>query len=158
MMKARKLTLNRVERFHKQKKKIPRIVLSKTGKHETIYGARALNKHFPPFLDKPTQDFDIFSPKPQKDAKQTERALDKNFGGDFFFVEPAKHEGTFKVKSHINKEGYADYTKPDVKIPSRKIGKHRYVRLDYVKKHIKKTLKDPEAKYRHDKDLSLIHI
>jgi len=144
--------LKRVEHFHKYKKKIPKIVLSKTGKKEIIYGARALNKRFPPFLDKHTTDFDIFSPMPKKDAEETERALDKSFGGDFFFVEPAKHPGTFKVKSRINKEGYADYTKPDTKIPSDKIGKHRYVKLAYVKKHIKKTLKDPEAKFRHDKD------
>lgn len=145
-------TLKQVEYFHRNKSKIPTVILKKTGKKEIIYGARALNKHFPKFLDKPTQDFDIFSPTPKKDAKEAEKALDKKFKGDYFYVEPAKHEGTWKVKSKINNEGYADYTKPDKKIPSRKIGKHRYVRLDYVKKHIKKTLKDPEAKYRHDKD------
>jgi len=145
-------SLKKVEYFHRNKKRISKVILRKTGKKEIIYGARALNKQFPPFLDKPTQDFDIFSPTPKKDAKQTEKALDKEFKGDFFYVEPAKHEGTYKVKSRINNEGYADYTKPEKKIPSRKIGKHRYVKLSYVKKHIKKTLKDPEAKYRHDKD------
>jgi len=147
-----KTKLERVKHFHKHKKKIARVVLSKTGKKEVIYGARALNKRFPPFLDKHTTDFDIFSPTPKKDAMETERALDKSFGGDYFKVEAAKHPGTYKVKSKINKEGYVDYTKPDEEIPSDKIGKHRYVKLDYVKKHIKKTLKDPEAKFRHDKD------
>ena len=145
-------TLKQVEHFHKNKHKIPKVVLSQTDNHEIIYGARALNKHFPKFLEKPTVDFDIFSDTPKKDADETEKALDKTFGGDYFFVEPAQHEGTYKVKSKINKEGYVDYTKPDKKIPSRKIGKHRYVKLSYVKKHILKTLKDKEAKYRHDKD------
>lgn len=145
-------TLKRVEHFHRYRKNIPKIILSKTQGHEVIYGARALNKQLPSFLDKPTQDFDIFSPTPKKDAKEVERALDKKFKGDYFYVEPAKHKGTWKVKSNIDKEGYVDYTKVKEKIPSRKIGKHRYVKLIWVKKHIKKTLKNPEAKYRWDKD------
>ena len=144
--------IKRVEHFHKNKGKIDKVILSKTGKKEIIYGARAMNKRFPPFLDRQTTDFDIFTPTPKKDAQETERALDKSFGGNYFYVEPAKHPGTYKVKSRINKEGYADYTKPDKEIPSEKVGKHRYVKLSYVKKHIKKTLKGPEAKYRHDKD------
>ena len=145
-------TLKEVEHFHKHKKCIPKVVLSVTEVHEIIYGARALNKQLPSYLDKHTEDYDIFSPTPKKDAMQTEKKLDKHFGGDYFYVEPAKHEGTWKVKSKINKQGYADYTKPDKKIPFRKIGGKKYVRLDYVKQHIKKTLKDKEAKYRHDKD------
>jgi len=107
--------------FIKIKRKISKVVLSKTGNKEIIYGARALNKRFPPFLDKHTTDFDIFSPTPKKDAKETEKALDKSFGGNYFYVELAKHPGTFKVKSRINKEGYADYTKPTQEIPSDKI-------------------------------------
>ena len=141
------VTLKQVEHFHRNKNKIPKIVLSQTEPHEIIYGARALNKQLPSWLDKPTMDFDIFSATPKVDAMETEKALDKEFGGDFFFVEPA-----LQLKSHVNKEGYADYTKPDTKIPHRKIGKHKYVKLDYVKQHIKKTLKDKEAAYRHDKD------
>ena len=145
-------TLKQVEHFHRRKKKIPNIVLSVTDKNEIIYGARALNKQLPSYLNKPTEDYDIFSPTPKKDAMQTEKALDNHFGGDYFYVEPAKHEGTWKVKSKINKEGYVDYTKPENKIPFRMIGGKKYVKLDYVKAHIKKTLKDKEAKYRHDKD------
>lgn len=145
-------TLKQVDKFHRKKKSIPRVVMSVTDSHEIIYGARAMNKQLPSHLDKPTMDYDIFSPTPKKDAMQTEKALDKEFGGDYFFVEPAKHKGTWKVKSHINKEGYADYTKPEGYVPYRKIGGKKYVKLAYVKAHIMKTLKDPEAKYRHDKD------
>lgn len=145
-------TLKKVDSFYRKKKKIPNVIMGVTDSHEIIYGARALNKQLPSHLDKPTQDFDIFSPYPKKDAMQTEKALDKEFDGDYFYVEPAKHEGTWKVKAHINKEGYADYTKPEGKVPHRVIGGKKYVKLDYVKQHIRKTLKDKEAKYRWDKD------
>jgi len=144
--------LKKVETFHRKKKNIPKVVRRTIGNKEIIYGARALNKRFPPHLDRHTTDFDVFSPTPKKDAIQTEKALDKHFGGDYFEVKPAQHPGTFKVVSKINEEGYADYTKPEEKIPSEKIGGKRYVKLSYVKQHIKKTLKDPEAKYRHAKD------
>jgi len=112
---TKKRGLSKSERFHRQKPKISRTILSKVDDKEIIYGARALNKRFPPFLDKHTTDFDIFSTHPKKDAKEAEKALDKAFGGDHFYVEKAQHPGTWKIKAHANKEGYADYTKPDKK-------------------------------------------
>jgi len=145
-------SLKRVRTFHKKKKNIPKIILSRTGNKEVIYGARALNKRFPPFLDTTTKDYDIFSPTPKKDARETEKALDKHFGGDFFYIKQAEHPGTWKVKSKINEEGYADYTIPESKIPSDKLGKNRYAKLDWIKAKINKSLKDPEAEFRHAKD------
>lgn len=144
--------LKKTEHFHRQKQKIPSIILSKVDDKEIIYGARALNKRFPSFLDRHTEDYDIFSTHPKKDAREAERALDKSFGGDFFAVKKALHPGTFKIIAHANKQGYADYTKPDKMIPFDRIGGKKYVKLDYVKKTIRKTLADPESKYRHDKD------
>jgi len=58
------------------------------------------------------------------------------------------YDPTLGVESNY----HSDYTKPEGKIPSEKIGGKRYVKLSHVKKTIKKTLKDPEAKYRHAKD------
>jgi hypothetical protein len=145
-------TLKRSRTFHKRKGVISKVILSQTDKHEIIYGARALNKRFPKWLDKPTQDYDIYSKTPRKDAKQVERALDKRFKGDHFYTEPAQHKGTWKVKAHANQEGYADYTKPEGKIPYKTIGGKNYVALSHVKKNIKKTLKDKESAYRHAKD------
>lgn len=144
--------LKRSKTFHKRKGVISKVILNQTDKHEVIYGARALNKRFPKWLDKPTQDYDIYSKTPRKDAIQTEKALDKRFKGDHFYTEPAQHKGTWKVKAHTNKEGYADYTKPKGKIPYDTIGGKNYVKLSYVKKTIKKTLKDKESAYRHAKD------
>ena len=144
--------LKKVETFHRKKRNIPKVVLSTIGKKEVIYGARALNKRFPKHLDRQTTDYDVYSPTPQKDARQAERRLDKHFGGDYFHVKQAQHKGTYKVVSKINGEGYADFTKPEQKIPADKIGGKRYVKLSHVKKTIRKTLKDPESKYRHAKD------
>lgn len=148
----KKRGLSKVEHFHRQKPKISRTILSKVDDKEIIYGARALNKRFPPFLDRHTVDFDIYSTHPRKDARETEKALDKAFGGDHFYVKPAIHPGTFKVKAHANEETYADYTKPKERIPYDRIGGKKYVKLSFVKTRIRKTLRDPESKYRWDRD------
>jgi len=150
--KAKRVPLKKVEHFHRHKRKIPGTILSTVDDREIIYGAQALNIRFPSWLDRPTQDYDIYSTKPKKDAHQAERALDRRFGGDFFFVEKALYPHTWRVKSHVNRETYADYTKRKKKIPHDKIRGKKYVKLSHVKKDIKKTLKDPEAAYRHDKD------
>jgi len=148
----KKTGVRKTERFHRQKKKIPKTIVSKMDEHEIIYGARALNKRFPSFLDTQTQDYDIFTPHPKKDAHETERALDKSFGGDFFYVTRANCPRTWRVKSHVNDEVYADYTRPEERIPYEVIGGRKYVALDYAKEHIIKTLDDPSASYRHSKD------
>ena len=150
------LTIEQIKEYHRRKGGVRKVILSKTGNKEIIYGQVALNKHFPPFLDKHTDDVDIFSPTPQKDAGQTERALDKHMGFNAFETEAAQHPGTWKVRSRVTRSGIADYTQPTEKIPSKRIGKHRYVQVGYVKQHIKKTLKDPEAKFRHDKDRAVL--
>jgi len=143
--------LKKTEIFHKKKKDIPRIIASKTGPNEVIYGARALNKQFPEHLKEHTIDYDILSPNPKKDAKETEQALDKHFGGDYFDVEAAQHPGTWKVKG-INGKTYADYTEKPKGTRSRTIDGKKYLPLSSIAKHIKKTLKDDSAKYRWRKD------
>ena len=148
----RKPSLKKTEQFHKQKKKIPTIIVEKMDRHEIIYGARALNKRFPSFLDTPTQDYDIYTPHPKRDAHETERALDKKFGGDFFRVTKGICPRTWRVRSNVNDEVYADYTKPEETIPFDVIGGHNYVTLEHTKKHITKTLNDPSAEFRHAKD------
>ena len=150
--KQRKTSLKKTKHYHKNRRKIPNIIKSKIDKHEIVYGARALNKRFPPYLDKYTEDYDIYTPHPKRDAHETERALDKKFGGDFFHVEPAVHPNTYRVKSHIDGSVAADYTKPEKKIPYDTIDNIKYVKLGFVKKHIHKTLNDPEASYRWNRD------
>jgi len=151
-MNSKSRLLKKVEHFHRNKKKIPKKILDTYDSREIIYGARAINKQVPAFLKRHTEDYDILTPSPLKDARQTEKALDKTFGGDYFRVEEAKHKGTFRVVDNIRDEAVADYTKQETKVPFRRIGGKKYIKLSYVKDHIKKTLRDKTAKYRHAKD------
>jgi len=151
------MNLRRAKRYHVKKQDIPHIVEGTIGRKEVIYGARALNARFPDWLDKHTEDYDVFSHTPRKDALQTERALDTHFGGDYFKTEPALHKGTWKVKSKQTGQGVADFTKPEGKMPSSTwIRGKRYVNLGWMEQRARKVLKDPESKYRHDKDRDAI--
>lgn len=146
------MNLKQTEKFYKNKEVIKRVILSKTDPHEVIHGQMALNKQFPKHLRTHTRDYDIYSEKYRKDAREVEKALDKELGGNYFRVELAKHPGTRKVVSNVDNKTYADYTKSPNHIPHRKISGKNYASLEYFKNHIAKTLKDPTAKYRHAKD------
>jgi len=73
-------------------------------------------------------------------------------GFNAFETKQAIHKGTVRVKSRVTGDSVADYTIPEGKISHKRIGGKNYVTLPYIKKGINKTLKDPKAKYRHDKD------
>lgn len=134
-----------------------------------IYGSQSLYKQVPLALQSTSGDYDIFAKKPKQAAKRVEKKLDTAYGGDFFFVKPAQHPGTFKViskgkdmrKGTKDDVGIVDYTKPDHKIPFRTIEGVRYVTLGEMKKNKVKTLKDKESQYRWEKDrehLELIKV
>lgn len=144
--------LKQTERFHKNKEVIRKVILNRVDNNEIIHGQSAVNKQIPKHLHRTTTDYDIFSTTPKKDAREAERALDRRFGFNAFETIPGQHKGTYKVKSRVDGETYADYTKPEKTIPSKKIGGKRYATLGYFKRHITKTLKDPEASFRHIKD------
>lgn len=140
-------------RYYKSKQKRKPIVEEHIREVDGIvHGARALNAFFPPHLDAHTRDYDVFDDKPKTAARQLERRLDKKFGGDYFRVEKAQHEGTWKVKSNVTNKTTADFTEPDKEIPNKKINGIRYATLAYHKKKIKETLADPEKEFRHEKD------
>ena len=144
--------LNKTEVFHRKKHKIDNIVLSTLDDGEVIYGEQSLKARFPKWLERPTIDYDVFADNPRKEAIETERRLDKRFGGDYFYVKPAMHPGTFKVVSKINEEGYADFTKKKKKVPHDKIKGRNYRKLSEEKKDRMKSLNDPESAWRHGKD------
>ncbi len=144
--------LKKVKNFYIKKPIISSVVQSKINRDEIVYGAQAINKQLPIYLHKPTIDYDIFTSNPKREAKELEVALDCSFGGDYFHVIPAKHKGTFKVISKVDGETIADFTQPKEHIPYKVIAGVKYIDLDYVIQHIKKTLKDKKAKYRWEKD------
>jgi len=145
-------TIEQVERFHRLKQRIANLILSTIKKKEVIYGERALEVRLPHFLKRHTQDYDVYSHTPEKDAIEAEQMLDKEFGGDYFYVTPALHEGTFKVKSRINEETYADFTKPEEKIPYDVIQGKNYIQIKKIVENFRKNIKDKEKEFRHGQD------
>ncbi len=117
-----------------------------------VFGAQASNAQLPPHLRKHTEDFDIFTKKSKKEAEETEKKLDKAYGGDFFRVEVARHKGTHKVKSNVTNRTVADYTSQGKKPNTKKILGVKYATLKSIKRKIGKTLRDEAKEFRHDKD------
>jgi len=130
--------------------------------NEIMRGARAMNKQLAyGFLERGTSDFDLFSKTPRKSALELERELDKLSGGDFYYVKPAKHKGTFRVmdkgndlESEHDDIVIADYTKQPKKVKIIDIGGLSHVHISERIKDIKTTLLNPEAAHRHFKDRS----
>jgi len=124
-----------------------------------IYGARSIKKRLG-WFGRETRDYDIYSNTPRKSALKLERTLDRKSKGDFFYVKPALHKGTFKVmgkgfdgvKNTKDDYGLVDFTKPTRKIKVNIINGIRYDLLDEEKKNKLKSLKDKKMKFRHKKD------
>lgn len=124
---------------------------------EIVHGAMSINKQLPKYLQKHTEDWDIYTDdKPEVVAKKIETALDKKYGGNYFKVEPAKHEGTYKVKSIVTGDTIADITFTESEVTYRKIGQVNYTTLDYEVGMIKKSLTNEENKFRHIKDFNAL--
>ncbi len=143
--------------------KIPGIIESDARKHElTIYGAEALRKQLPGFMRRPTTDYDIYSRKPKRSATRMKNRLNKEITGyNFFFTKKAIYPGTHRVMhpgwdgKRNTRDDYAvaDYSKPPKKkFEIIRIKGIRYERVSSIAKGKRKILKDPESKYRHEKD------
>ena len=146
------VTLQHTRLFHSRKRLIDKTILGTIGPSEIIYGEQSLKARFPRYLQRYTQDYDIYSPHPRKDAVQAEKALDHRFRGNFFYVKKAQHLGTYKVVAYANSEGYADFSKKPNHVPYDKINGKNYVKLSVEKEHRIHSLKDPSFEWRHGKD------
>jgi len=148
-------------RYERLKYLIPNLVRKtiKANQNEVIQGERAVEIQVPDKYRKEpsTQDYDVYSNVPKQSAEETERELDRKFDGDYFRVEPAKHKGTYKVVSNIDDDGWADYTKPDIKkVPKVKIGNSYYTTLEFELAKAKRTLAQKKYAYRHEKEMNKI--
>ena len=92
---------------------------------------------------------------------EIEKKLDRQVGFNHFYNKPAMHPGTWKVKSNgvdmrrgtdddLDIIDYSKHPKPKPKI--RKIEGVRYRTLAEEAKAKLKALRDPEYKFRHEKD------
>ncbi len=151
------LTEEQKRNYYRNKKVAQVMVMQDAAEDEhVIYGEHAVKVQLPSYLHRETEDFDVFAKNPKKEAKEMEKKLDKTYGGDFFSVKPAKHKGTYKVKSNVTKRTVVDYTKIPKKLKTTKIGSNTYVKLGSIKNQIKKTLKNEKAKFRHDQDFETL--
>ncbi len=127
---------------------------------DIIYGGRAMNAQLPVLSQRHTRDYDIYSISPKARAKQLESELDKAAKGDYYYMKPAMHPGTFKVmdigfdnrKGTLDDFGIADYSKPTRKIKTVKIKGIKYAHLSERKRDAKRSLSEKEFWYRHEKD------
>lgn len=119
---------------------------------DVVYGTQALNAQIPSYLRRQTKDWDIFTRGAKKEAKELETKLDSYYGGDYFYVKPAQHEGTYKVESYVTGNEVADYTDKPKGIKSVKKNNIKYVPLSWIENSAKTTLKDKASVYRHEKD------
>lgn len=144
------------QKYNRLKNEIANIVKRTIKEREVIYGERALEARFPPQLQRKTDDFDIYSKRPKKDALEAEQELDNRFGGDYFKVVPAKHKGTWKVKANVDDKTYADFTKPKTKIDSDKILGYKYQTLKQIREQRLAASKKKANRFRKAKDIDAV--
>ena len=147
--------------FFELKPKVDKKILEQVKKNKhIIYGAQSIKKQIGE-LSRPTSDFDIFAPNPEKSAREMEREIERLTPTDTFFVKPAIHKGTWKVKfkGQDNKQNteddkdIADYSKTPSPLPPIKVlNGIRYRTLAQEKKAKRHSLNDKEMKFRHEKD------
>lgn len=127
--------------------------------HEVLRGARAMNRQLSAgFLERGTEDYDLFSKNPKMSALELERELDRKAGGDFYYIKPAVHKGTWKVidkgndlKSSHDDFAIVDYTKEPKGTRIVTIDGMKHSHISQRIKDAKKNLADPFAVDRHSK-------
>lgn len=142
-------------KFYKNQSVANAIIKSEIRRRQwTVHGARSTNAALPDFLDKPTRDWDVFVKNPKKAAAILEKSLDKRFGGDFYGVKKGESVKVpvRKVFSKITQESVVDFAKSSRAVPTTNVEGIKMATLGYTKEHIKRTLKDPGAMFRAQKD------
>jgi len=119
-----------------------------------VFGSQALNAHLPSWLDKETKDWDVVAATSDSKtlAEKLEKMLDKRYGGDYFGVEPAVHEGTFRIRSKVTGIVVADVSLKDREIDFKRIKGVNYASLDWLEQEAERLIVNPEAEFRRSKD------
>ncbi len=123
-------------------------------KGQIVYGQRAINQQIPTYLKRKTQDYDIYSSKPENAAKELAMKLNKQNGN--YEAIKAKYKRTWKVKNIKTGEAIADYTQPSRYPKIKIILGVKYAHTDSAKRKIKKILRDEGSKYRWKKDKEML--
>lgn len=152
--------INGLKRFSLNGGARRKALLSQTKKEENlIYGGQALKARMGSTA-RDTNDFDIFSKKPMRSARKTEKTFDKIHGANDFYIKPGSYKYTKKVmwkgvdgkKGTSDDQGVVDYTKHKGKIPFIKIHGVKYSTLGHEMEKKEGIIKNKQFKYRHRKD------
>lgn len=148
------MSLKKTESYLRRRKKFEdKTIINQIKKRKAIvYGSKSVNKQLPSHLRTKEGDYDIFTKKPKKFSRVLEKKLDKKARGNFYETEPAIYEGTYKIKRRLSGVNVADVSKTPKKIGTISRNGITYANLQFQKGQIKKSLSDPESKFRHKKD------
>lgn len=148
-----KLTDRQKILYYRKRNMVKKYILAWARRNRAVvYGATGLNIHMPRHLRSHTRDIDMYTRNPKVSAHQLEEHLDEVFGGDYFEVERAQYPNTYKVKSRVTLKTRADLTKPKTKIHSKYVRGQKVASIRQIIKNRKASLRNPEAKFRHQKD------
>lgn len=151
------LTLKNTAKYYQKDKRgrlSSKIIMQELkDKSEIVYGARSVNALMPAILKRHTDDWDIYTDDdPKTVADKIEKALDRRYGFNYFTVAPAKHEGTYKIKSRVTQDDVVDVTFKKGAVSHQKIGGINYATLDYQVEKLKDSLSTEGSKFRHQRD------
>lgn len=159
----RDLRLTRATRFRLLENQRRNKILQQARRNkEIIYGAQSIRRQIG-YRSRPTRDFDIFDKNPKKAAINIEKQFDRLAHNDDYYVKPAQHHGTYKVryegvdgkkgtKDDISLVDYTTYPSPK---PKTKIFNGiRYRALQEEIRAKKQLISNPLYKFRREKDLA----
>jgi len=127
-----------------------------------LHGSRAMNAqaHFP--YQRAARDFDILTRKNAKPyATKLDKELDQLRNGNYHYVKPARHRGTYMVMDIGNdliprtRDDFelASLTKlPRKRFKTIKTNNLTYAHLDELEKSKRRALRFKKYQYRHKKD------
>jgi len=148
----KQLLLEMKKKYLALKRNIPSDIRNQIKANEVIQGERALEMQLPKHLQRRTKDYDIYSETPKQSAEELRDYLNEQFKGEYFKVRAAKHRGTYKVKSTIDEETFADYSKTPKRLQQTTIGETKYSALAFEMKKALRTLQKKKFEYRKRKE------
>lgn len=150
------VNLDKAEKYYKKgTKPIDRTITEqlKVDPDLILHGNKAINMQLPNYLQIYTEDYDLKSKNPEKDAKRIEGILDEQFGGDFFKVVPSsRYEGVWKIISRVTGRGVVDLSYYEIDIPHKIMDGIKVATLQHHLDRIRVTLADPAKKFRWTKE------
>lgn len=139
------------------KQAVQNIILNEASKKgQIVYGTRALNQQVPTHLKRRTVDYDIYTKKPELEAKKIADKLNKNANDNRFEVKKGNYGRTWKVKDKKTGQTVVDYTQPGRKPKTKTVLGVKYADTSAIKRKTKKILSNEANKYRFDKDLDTL--